>query len=95
MPCGVGLSALGDDGPVALGSGPKWRSEAQIAPFILFLFILYFPSSIPKFNLNFEFEFNLCLIYSQFMLWNLEYQLWEYNYIIFLYHFPSSHFQKP
>ena len=43
---------------------PGWAERGRSGPsgaFILFLFILYFPSSIPKFNLNFEFEFKLVL----------------------------------
>jgi hypothetical protein len=41
---------------------PGWAERGRSGPsgaFILFLFILYFPSSIPKFNLNFEFQFKL------------------------------------
>jgi hypothetical protein len=76
-------------GPRSVADGPIWFGS-----FYSFLFILYSLFYISKFNLNSNLNSNLCLFYSQFMLWNLEYQLWRYNYIIyfFIYHFFSSLF---
>jgi hypothetical protein len=72
-------------GPRSVAAGPIWFGS-----FYSFLFILYFLFYISKFILNSNLNSNFCLFYSQFMLWNLEYQLWRYNYIIYFLYIISS-----
>jgi hypothetical protein len=70
--------------------GPAGAVFVLFFSFLISLFFFY----ISKFNLNSNLNSNLCLFYSQLMFWNLEYQLWRYNYIIYFYihYFFSSLF---